>query len=383
MDSLRGDFLLDSSLTFLNHGSFGACPKPVLAAQRAWQDRMEANPVAFLARRSSELLWEARTALAELLGARPDNLVFLPNATTGVNTVARSLPLMPGDEVLSIDHEYGACEAAWAFVCHRRGAQYRVVEIPLPFEAESFTERVWAAVTPRTRVLFLSHITSSTALILPIRELSHRARAEGIITLIDGAHAPGHIPVDLEDLGADFYCGNAHKWLCAPKGSAFLHAHPRRHALLEAPVVSWGYVPDQPANEAYTGRSALERKLQWQGTHDPSAFLAVPAALEYQRSRDWDRRWQECHQMAVYTLARVCERLGMEPACRDTDFGQMVILPVPACEPEALRARLFESYGIEVPVTTHQDRVFVRPSFQVYNTQEDSDRLIEALGTIF
>lgn len=379
MDALREAFGLDPSITFLNHGSFGACPRPVLEAQRRWQDRMEANPVEFLARRSGELLHEARKALGGLLGADAENLVFVPNATTGVNTVARSLPLMAGDEILTIDHEYGACEAAWEFVCRRRGAVYRPVAIPLPFEAETFVERVWSAVTPRTRVLYLSHVTSATALILPIRELCHRARAADILTLIDGAHAPGHIPVDLEDLGADFYCGNCHKWLCAPKGSAFLHVRPRRQSLLDAPVVSWGYVPGHAAHEAFTGSSLLERRLQWQGTHDLSAFLAVPEAIAFQRAHDWDQRWQDCHQLAADTLARACALLGTDAPCRETDFGQMVILPVTAADPEALQAALLERHRIEVLVTAFGGQTFVRPSFQAYNTQKDADRLLEAL----
>ena len=213
-------FLLDPDVVFLNHGSFGACPREVFEALQGWQLQMERNPVAFLGRRSGELLAQARLALADALGAQAQDLVFVPNATTGVNIVARSLNLQPGDEILATDHEYGACDATWQRVCEQTGAVYRRVEIPLPFERTRFAERVLAAVNPRTRLIFASHITSTTALIFPLAELCAQARARGVLTLIDGAHAPGHIDLHLDALGADFYTGNCHKWLCAPKGSA-------------------------------------------------------------------------------------------------------------------------------------------------------------------
>ena len=222
--ALREQFLLEPGLVFLNHGSFGACPRDVFASYQHWQLELERNPVAFLGRRSAALLSQARERLACSLGAQTADLVFLPNATTGVNTVAQSLRLQPGDEVLTTDHEYGACDATWQHVCARAGAVVRRVEIPLPFDAAAFVDRMMAAVTPRTRVVFASHITSTTALIFPIAAMCHAARERGLTTLIDGAHAPGQVHLDLAALGADFYTGNCHKWLCAPKGAAFLHA---------------------------------------------------------------------------------------------------------------------------------------------------------------
>lgn len=382
-------FLLDPARVFLNHGSFGACPAEVFANYQHWQREMERNPVDFLGRRSSTLLAEARAVLAQYLGAQAQDLVFVPNATTGVNTVARSLAidqtLAPGDEILTTNHEYGACEATWDWVCQHTGARMVRAEIPLPFCAAEFAERVWAGVTPRTRVLFLSHITSGTALIFPIAELVQRARAAGILTLIDGAHAPGHIPLDLDALGADFYTGNCHKWLCAPKGSAFLHVRREHHARLHAPVISWGYSPgDASANghAAYTGSTVLERHLQWQGTRDIAAFLAVPAAIAFQQRHHWDQVRQRCHAMAADTLARVCAHTGMAPVCADADFGQMVVLPVPPMDPQELGRRLQNDYGIEIPVTTHQNHRFVRLSVQGYNTPGDLDALVQALQAI-
>jgi len=378
-------FLLDPSIIFLNHGSFGACPAEVLESSHAWQREMERNPVAFLGRRSADLLAQAREALALYLGADPGHLVFVPNATSGVNTVAKSIPLLPGDEILTTDHEYGACDNAWEFVCRHTGAKYLPVEIPLPFQAETFAERLWSRVTARTRVIFLSHITSTTALIFPVAELCRRAREAGILTLIDGAHVPGQISLQLDELGADFYTGNCHKWLCAPKGVGFLHARPEHHRLLDATVVSWGYsaeITGHTGFEAYTGSTLLERRLQWQGTRDLAAFLSVPAALAFLARHDWNRVRAECHALAAETLHRVCAFTGLNPIGRDADFGQMVAIPVPSMDADHLKETLFDRFRIEVPVTSHRDRLFVRLSLQGYNTPEEADALVAALREI-
>ena len=377
-------FLLDPATLFLNHGSFGACPREVLDVCQGWQVAMERNPVAFLGRRSGGLLAEARAALGRYLGAQPEHLAFVANATHGVNVVARSLELQAGDEVLATDHEYGACDNAWEAVCAGRGARYVKAEIPLPFHAGEFTERVWARVTPSTRVLFLSHITSTTALLFPIQDLVRLVREHGILTVIDGAHAPGHLPLDLDGLGADFYTGNCHKWLCAPKGAAFLHARPEHHSLLEPPVVSWGHsaeVAGHTGFDAYTGSTLLERRLQWLGTRDLSAFLSVPAAIAFQARHNWDQVRSDCHALAVATLHRACAMTGLAPVCADDDFLQMVIIPVPAQDPVHLQTVLFEQHHIEVPVTSHGDRLFVRMSLQAYNGPADAEALVAALSS--
>lgn len=376
-------FLLDPSIVFLNHGSFGACPAEVFEAYQGWQRELERNPVAFLGRRSAELLGESRAALAQALGARPEHLVYLSNATGGVNTVARSLPLQAGDEILTTDHEYGACDYTWDFVCRHTGARYIRAEIPLPFRREAFADRLWARVTPRTRVIFLSHITSTTALVFPIAEVCRRARQAGILTLIDGAHAPGQIPLDLDGLGADFYVGNCHKWLCGPKGSAFLHARPEHHGLLDASVVSWGYSPDLAPHAPYAGSTLLERRLQWQGTRDLAAFLAVPTALAFQAKHGWEQVRHRCHDLAAETLRRVCDLTGLPPVCEDADFGQMVVIPVPPMDAATLKAELFDRFHIEIPVTAHRDQLFVRISIQAYNTPEDAEALVQAAKAIY
>lgn len=383
---MKNLFLLDPDLIFLNHGSFGACPREVMQDYQRWQLEMERNPVEFLGRRSAALLAHSRAVLARELGAQPEHLVYLSNATVGVNTVAHSLCLRAGDEVLSSDHEYGACNNAWNHVCQRSGAHYRQVAIALPFEAEDFTRRIWAGVTPRTRVIFFSHITSGTGLIFPIAELCQRAREAGILTLIDGAHVPGHMPLNLDALGADFYTGNCHKWLCAPKGAGFLHVRPEQHALISASVISWGYSAHgtEPTEfDAYTGTTLLERRLQWQGTRDLAAFLSVPAAIEFQANHNWDRIRRDCHALAAQTLQRITEFTGLQPICQDGDFGQMVVIPVPAMNPQELKQTLFARYRIEVPITAHQNQLFIRLSVQGYNTVSDADALVEAVQEIY
>jgi isopenicillin-N epimerase len=380
---MRDAFLLDPDIVFLNHGSYGACPQEVLAAFQGWQREMERNPVQFLGRRSGVLLAHARAALAEALGARAEDLAFVSNATTGVNTVARSLALRPGDEVLATDHEYGACDATWQRVCTQAGASYRRVEIPLPFERGRFVETLLGAAGPRTRLVFASHITSTTALVFPVADLCAAARARGLLTLIDGAHAPGQIDLDLQATGADFYTGNCHKWLCAPKGSGFLHVRPEHHDMLHATVTSWGEVAEVQGHtgfDAYTGPSLLERRLQWQGTRDIAAWLAVPAALDFQRRHGWPALRARCHAMTMALMHRVAARSGLPVIAPDDDFAQMAPCPVRSADAEALRARLFDRHRIEVPVTTHAGRSFVRVSVQAYNTEADLAALERALA---
>jgi isopenicillin-N epimerase len=379
---MREAFLLDPQLIFLNHGSFGACPREVFAQYQHWQLELERNPVEFLGRRSTELLWQSRQHLGAYLGARADDLVFVPNATTAVNIVARSLRLQPGDEILASDHEYGACDATWRFVCDKTGAHYRHVEVPLPFEPGQFTQRLLDAITPRTRVIFLSHITSTTALIFPLAELCAAARARGITTLIDGAHAPGHIELQLDALGADYYTGNCHKWLCAPKGSAFLHVRAEHQAALDANVISWGYVAQASGHtgfDAYTGKTWLDKRFQWQGTRDIAAYLTVPAAIDFQARHGWPRHRLHCHASAWQTLQRVVAHNGLVPVAPPSSFGQMVTIPVRCTDAEGLRHRLFEQHHIEVPVTQHAGQTFVRVSVQAYNTQAELDALVKAL----
>ena len=382
---MKHEFLLDPDIVFLNHGSYGACPREVVAALQGWQDEMERNPVQFLGRRSASLLRESRETLANYLGAQADDLVYVPNATTAVNIVARSLALKPGDEVITTDLEYGACLATFERVCAAQGAHFKRVDIPLPFDATQFVDRMLGATSARTKVIFVSHITSATALILPVAALCQAARERGITTIIDGAHAPGQIDLNLADIGADFYTGNCHKWLSAPKGTAFLHARPEHHVALHSNVISWGYLAPAsgPAvTDSFTGNTLLERRMQWQGTRDLAAFLAVPAAIQFQAKRNWPTHRARCHTMAMALMHSVARRYNLAPIAQDQDFAQMAPMPVPHRDALALKNRLFDDFRIEVPVTQHAGRCYVRVAVQAYNTAADLLALDEALSSI-
>ncbi len=376
------EYLLRPGMAFLNHGSYGACPRPVFEEYQRWQRELAAQPVEFLGRRLHDLLGSAREALAAYVGTAADNLVFVPNATHGMNIVARSLRLGPGDEVLGATHEYGAVERTWRFICGQTGAEYRSQPIDLPVDdPETLIEQLWASVTERTRVLVVSHITSPTALIFPIAAICRRAAAQGILTVIDGAHAPGHIDLHLDTLGADFYTGNCHKWLCAPNGSGFLYARPERQALLHPLVVSWGWQARKP------GPSPFQDFFEWTGTSDPSAYLSVPAAIAFQARHNWPRVRADCHALARQARERVAALTGLEQICPDSPewWGQMCTIPLPLADSaagEVLKHKLWDDYQVEVPIVDWQDRLFVRVSIQAYNTPGDVDRLVDALARL-
>jgi len=385
---MREHFDLEPGLVFLNHGSYGACPRPVREALRQWQDEMERNPVEFLGRRSAGLLRAARERLAAFVGAQAEHLVFVPNATTGVNIVARSLALQPGDEVLGTTLEYGACDATWQFVCGQQGAQYRRAAVALPLDDQAFVDGVMAAVTPRTRLVFVSHLASTTALVLPVAALVEAAHARGLPVLVDGAHAPGQLDLNLDALGADFYTGNGHKWLCGPKGTAFLHARPQHHDRLHATVTSWGYLAGSGGHtgfDAYLGRSTFERRLQWQGTRDITGCLALPAAIDFHQAQLTPEVRSACHRQAVALMHELADHFGLPVIGSDAHFAQMAPIPVPAhgLDAEALRQHLFEQHRIEVPVTQHEGRRFVRVSVQGYNTRAELEALAGALRQAF
>jgi isopenicillin-N epimerase len=373
---LRDLFLLRPDVIFLNHGSFGACPRPVFAAYQSWQLELERQPVEFLGRRFTGLMAQARAALAGFVGAEADDLVYVPNATTGLNVVARSLPLRPGDEVLATDHEYGALDRTWRFICQKRGATYINHPLPLPWESpEAVVEALWSGVTERTRVLFISHITSPTALILPVAELARRARAAGILTIVDGAHGPGQVDLDLRELGADIYVGNCHKWMMAPKGAAFLYARREVQEWLEPLVVSWGWQSEKP------GPSRFVDEQEWQGTRDIAAYLAVPAAIAFMEEHEWPRVRQECHELLRQAREEVAALTGLPPICPDSPewTAQMAALPLPDCDAAGLQRRLYEEFTIEVPIISWGGRTFVRVSIQGYNTEADVAALVGAL----
>lgn len=369
-------FLLDPTVIFLNHGSFGATPRPVFEQYQTWQRELERQPVEFLGRRFDSLMREARAALAAYVHVGVDDLVYVPNATTGLNIVARSLPLTAGDEILSTDHEYGALDRTWRFIARKTGAVYKRQSIPVPVTtADDFIERFWSGVTPRTRVIFLSHITSPTALIFPVQEICRRARNAGILSIIDGAHAIGQIPLDLREIDADFYSSNLHKWLCCPKGSAFLYARPDKQSLIEPLIVSWGYESEKPSASRFIDEQ------EWNGTRDIAAFLTTPAAIRFFEENCWDEVRAKCHALAQYAREQITTRTGLRPLSPDSSewYMQMVTLPLPPCDAVQLKARLYDEFRIEVPIVTWQNQQFIRVSLQAYNAADDVEKLVIAL----
>lgn len=390
--SLARHWTLDPDIAFLNHGSFGACPAPVQAVQQQLRDRIERQPVQFFVRDLEGLLDEARASLATFLGADADDLALVPNATTGVNAVLRSLNLNPGDELLTTNHEYNACRNALEFVAERAGATVVVADIPLPLaSSQQAAAIILDAVTPRTRLALLDHITSQTALILPIEELTTALAELGIPVLVDGAHAPGMVPVDLNKLGAAYYTGNCHKWLCAPKGAGFLHVRKEYQESVRPAIISHG------ANSTRRDRSRFLAEFDWTGTTDPTAALSVPAALEFMGSLlpgDWDAVRERNHSLALAARSLLCTELDLEPLCPDDMIGAIASLPLPpgSGEPpssplyaDPLQDTLLERYSIEVPVIPWPaaPQRLVRISAQVYNTLDDYQRLADALREVF
>lgn len=379
-------------MTFLNHGSFGACPHAVLDEQTRLRGQLEAQPVRFLQRELEPLLDAARTELAAFLSARVDELVFVQNATAGVNAVVRSLELRAGDELLTTDHAYNACHNVLVEAARRSGATVVVARIPFPLTDDGqIVEAILAKVTPRTRFAMIDHVTSPTALVFPVARLIVELERRGVEVLIDGAHAPGAVPLDLSELRPHYYTGNLHKWVCAPKGAAFLWARPERQEALRPTIVSHGENVRRP------GRSAFHDRFDWPGTFDPTAILAVPAALRFcagLHKNGWNDLRESNRQLAIAARAVVASVLGVPLPCPNQLLACMATIPLP----EVLQSRpfngerfdpiqteLYDRKRIEVPIIRWgaPTRRWVRISAHAYNRVSEYQHLAWALAATF
>jgi len=379
LGDLRGQYLLDGEYTFLNNGSFGAVPIPVFERHLELQRELESHPARFLRDRTEAGRARSRVVLAEYLGTAWENLALVTNVTVGMNVVARSMRLSAGDEVLSTDHEYGSIDGAWSYIAFRHGFRYIRHDVPVPFRTpEEVADALWEGVTPRTRVISFSHITSPTALTFPAKLICKRAREAGILTVVDGAHAPGQIDLDLDDLGADFYCGNLHKWAGGPKGTAFLYARPEVQDLIQ-PLVANGHWRRKP-----DGPPLFVDAVQNLGTRDLSRFLVIPEMIEFMREHDWPTVRQRCHALVRQAQQRLCEFADKPPLHGDDKrwYSQMAACPVPTRDTKALCSRLFDEYKIETTIYIWNDHPLLRVSIQAYNNQDDVDRLMDAVKAL-
>lgn len=385
---MKEHWMLDPAITYLNHGSFGATPLAILAKQDEYRSQMEREPVRFFVRELEAMLDAARRELAAFIRADAEGLAFVPNATAGVNAVLRSLDLDKHEELLVTNHEYNACRNILDFVAETSGAKVVVVDIPFPITGpDAVVDAVLARVTDRTRLFLIDHITSQTAVIMPVERLVAEMNRRGIDTLVDGAHAPGMIPLDLQSLGAAFYTGNLHKWVCAPKGSAFLHVRANRRYGIRPVSISHG------ANSPRTDRTRFLIEFDWTGTFDPSAILAVPDSIRFIGSLvpgGWPEVMRRNRELALRGRDILARSLGVAPPVPDSMLGSMAALPLPdgtattapALYGDPLQDALLEEDHIEVPVVPwpHPPKRLIRISAQLYNEEGDYERLARALA---
>lgn len=376
---MKPQFLLDPNITFLNHGSFGACPKPIFEEFQRFQLELESEPVEFITKKQPRLLKTARESLAKFVGCNAQDLFFTSNPTFAINVIMRSIKLNEGDEILSTNHEYGAMDRTWNFYCKKTGAKYIRQEISLPIVSkEQIIEEFWKGYNKNTKVIFLNQMSSATALIFPVKEICDKAQQLGLITIVDGAHVPGHIDLDISELNPDYYTGTLHKWMLAPKGSSFLYVKPEFQDDLEPLVVSWGYESVVPGESQFLDYHEL------QGTRDVSAFLCTPKVVDFLETNNWKQVSDSCKKLVLENYQRFCHLLNTKPLCPiSSEFlGQMASVPVKTEKPAELKALLYDKYKIQIPVMPLNGNFYIRYSLNGYNSQADLDKLHAALKDI-
>lgn len=379
MQNISSQFLLRKDITFLNFGSFGACPRPVFERYQQYQLELEQEPVEFIVTTGPKYLEQSRMALGNFVNCHQDDLVYVTNPSYAVNIIAKSLALRPGDEILTSSLEYGACDKTWEYYCTKTGAVYKKQNIRFPIESkEDFIKQFFSGLTEKTKLVFISHLTSSTGLRLPVEEICAMAKEKGLMTFVDGAHGPGQVAVNLQTMQADIYTGACHKWMLTPKGSSFLYVKKELQHLFDPLIVSWGY------NAMFPSHSKFLDYHQMQGTRDFSAFLTIPDAINFMQQHNWDAVAADCRKLTQENAGTVCELLKVKPLAPVTDdfIAQLYSTEIKTSEPEKLKAVLFNEYAIEVPVMRHGDKVYLRYSINAFNTQEDLDKLFAAIKTI-
>ncbi len=377
--ALKSRFLLREDITYLNFGSFGACPRPVFEDYQKWQLELETEPVQFIAVNGPNYLKQSREALATYINCSSDDVVYVMNPSYAINIIAKSLQLNRGDEILSTNLEYGALDRTWNYYCKKAGAAYVRQLITLPLVSkEKFVDDFFKGLSSKTKAIFISQITSTTGLVFPVKEICDIAKQKGLLTIVDGAHVPGHIPLNLAEIKADVYTGACHKWMCTPKGCSFLYVKKDFQSLFDPLLVSWGYESAAPSHSRFLDYH------QMQGTRDFSAFLTVPRAIQFMKENNWQQVAADCRKLAHSNYQRFCDLLGTQPLSPITDefLAQMCSIPVTTKEPEKLQRLLFEKYKIEIPVMVQEKHIFIRYSIQAYNSQEDLDKLYAALSEI-
>lgn len=376
---MKSQFLLDPNITFLNHGSFGACPRTIFDEYQHFQLELESEPVDFIQRKQPKYLKTARESLSKFVGCQAKDLFFTSNPTFAVNVIMRTIKLNAGDEILATNHEYGAMDRTWNFYCKKSGVKYIRQNISLPIVSkEQIITEFWKGYNQNTKVIFLNQMSSATALIFPVKEICDRAKELGLITIVDGAHVPGHIDLNISALNPDYYTGTLHKWMLSPKGSSFLYVNAELQNDLEPLIVSWGYESVAPGESQFLDYHEL------QGTRDVSAFLCTPKVVEFLEQNNWKAVSKSCKQIVFDNYQRFCDLINTAPLCPISGefLGQMASVKINTAKPSELKNMLYDNYKIQVPLMPLNGDIYIRYSINGYNSQQDLDKLYDALDEI-
>jgi len=367
-------FMIDSDITYLNHGSYGACPKPIFETLIKIQKQLELEPVKHLAYDLYPLLEKSRKSLSKYIGCEKDDVIFTPNPSTALNTVIKSLKLNKDDEILTTNHEYGALDKTWHFICKKTGAKYINQPILLPLNSkESFLEQFSKGLTKKTKIIFISHITSPTAIIFPVKEICELAKDKNITCIIDGAHAPAYIKLNINDLDPDVYVGACHKWMCSPKGVSFSYVKKDIQDTIDPLVVSWGYESDIPSNSRFLDYH------QWQGTKDMSAYLVIPDTIKFLNENKWEEVASKCRELNLWARKEINKLLNKKGLCDEKFLGQMSSIYIDQEATIDFHIYFYKKYKIQIPFMIWNKKSLIRISIQAYNSKEDVYKLLDAL----